>query len=61
MYIHVCMCMYVYVCVSACIHVCMFTCVYVQCACMYMYVCNRHVCLLSMVYFKEGKICFFFL
>ena len=62
MHVHVrvcmCICMCVYVCVIA-IHiqviVCMFMCVYVQCACMYMYVSNRHVCLLSMVYFKEGK------
>ena len=38
-----------------CIHVCVCTsiCVYVQCA--YMYVSNRHVCLLYMAYFKEGK------
>ena len=61
-YVHVCacvcMCMCMCVCVCVCVHVCMFTCVYVQCvqcACMYMYVSNRHVCLLSMVYFKEGK------
>ena len=58
---HTCVCL---IClrsfVPACMHTCM--CVYVQCACMDMFVSdrhNRHVCLLCMVYFKEGEGCFF--
>ena len=59
-------CLCVCVCVFVCIHMCVFlsrlcaymlmcvrTCVYVQCACMYKN--NRHICLLCMVYFIEGK------
>ena len=61
---HGCLC--VCVCLCVCMHMCAFlallcvyvlmrirACVYVQCACMYIN--NSHVCLLSMVYFKEGK------
>ena len=62
-----CACMHTCVCqiclrsfVPVCMHTC--TCVYVQRACMDMYVSdrhNRHVCLLCMVYFKEGEGVFF--
>ena len=45
--------MYNYIVLYKCVSV--QACVYVHCACMYMYVSNRHVCLLYMDYFKEGK------
>ena len=65
---HGCLCVCVCVCVCMCVymhmgvflaHLCVYVlmciraCVYVQCACMYIN--NRHVCLLCMVYFLEGK------
>ena len=56
--VYVCVCMHMCVCLARlCVYVlmCVCACVYVQRAYIYMYINNRHVCLLYMVYFMEGK------